>query len=341
LGKRSDDDGPHVFPINGEGVEKMRVAGIAQIGGPVTLLNLPEPRSLAADEVRFNVITAGVGNWDDLVRTGDWDVGASPPMALGVEAAGIVTEVGGMVKDFGVGDEVLTHSVPLRENGFWAEKAVANAAHLAIKPANFSWREAAACPVPALVAVEVLADSLCLRCGDSLLVNGAGGTTGGLVVQLAVAMGLTVVATASDSDEERLRRFGAHAVVNYRDPNWPIEAQRVIGAQGFTAAVNTARGGAAATIPAIADGGQLATITGDPPLAERGVVVKDVYVRPDGRQLGDLAKLFDDGQLSVTIGATFGLDEAAEALDLSASGHADGAVVLAVSDIDPIPRIRE
>jgi NADPH:quinone reductase-like Zn-dependent oxidoreductase len=317
----------------------VRAAGIKQIGGPVTLLDLPEPRALAANEVRLNVITAGVGNWDDLVRTGDWDVGVSPSMALGVEAAGVLTEVGGEVRDFGVGDEVLTHDVPLLGNGFWAEQAIANASHVALKPTELGWPEAAACPVPALVAIEVLAEVLRLHCGDSLVVNGGGGTTGGLVVQLAVAMGLTVVATASNSDEKRLRCLGAHGVVDYRDPQWPIEARRIVGAPGFAGAVNTARGGAAATLRAIADGGQLATITGDPPPTERGVVVKDVYVRPDGRHLGDLAKLFGSGRLSVPIGATFALNEAAEALALSASGHADGAVVLLIPDKEPIRRI--
>jgi NADPH:quinone reductase-like Zn-dependent oxidoreductase len=319
----------------------MRAAGIVQIGGPVTSLNLPEPGSLAADEVRLNVMTAGVGNWDNLVRTGDWDVGASPPMALGVEAAGIVTEVGGEVKDFGVGDEVLTHSVPLLENGFWAEQAIASAAHLAMKPVNVSWREAAACPVPALVAAQVLKESLRLRSGDSLLVNGAGGTTGGLVVQLGVAMGLTVVATGSGSSEERIRRLGAHAVVDYRGSDWPVEARRVIGSQGFTAGVNAARGGAATTLRAIADAGKLATITGDPPPTERGVVVSDVYVRPDGIRLNKLAELFGDAGLSVPVEATFELNEAAEALALSASGHADGAIVLTISDPEPIVRGHE
>jgi hypothetical protein len=52
------------------------------------MIDVGEPRSLAGDEVLFEVRAAGVGNWDEFVRTGGWDVGAKPPMALGVEAAG-------------------------------------------------------------------------------------------------------------------------------------------------------------------------------------------------------------------------------------------------------------
>ncbi len=68
----------------------MRAAGVRQIGGAVELLQLPAPRAPQADEVLLDVQACGVGNWDEFVRTGGWDTGAHPPMALGVEAAGPV-----------------------------------------------------------------------------------------------------------------------------------------------------------------------------------------------------------------------------------------------------------
>jgi hypothetical protein len=69
----------------------------------------------------------------------------------------------------------------------------------------------------------------------------------------------------------------------YHDPDWSTRAREAShGGLGVGAAVNTARGGAAAAIEAVADGGRLATITGDPPRPERGVTVADVYVRADG-----------------------------------------------------------
>ena len=72
----------------------MRVAGIRRVGAPVELIEVSEPRPLAEDEVLLDVKAAGVANWDEFVRTGGWDVGASPPMALGVEAAGTVMAAG-------------------------------------------------------------------------------------------------------------------------------------------------------------------------------------------------------------------------------------------------------
>jgi hypothetical protein len=123
----------------------------------------------------------------------------------------------------------------------------------------------------------------------SVLVQGAGGVTGGLVVQLAIMRGATVVATAGPWSAARVRGYGATAVFDYHDPGWPARVREASqGRRGVGAAVNTARGGAVAAIEAVADGGRLATITGDPPRPERGVTVADVYVRADGARLAAL-----------------------------------------------------
>src|SRR3954466_13539795 len=117
----------------------MLVAGIRRTGGDVGMIDVPGPRALAGDEVLIQVRAAGVGNWDEFVRTGGWDVGGSPPMALGVEAAGRVLAVGDAVGDWSPGDEVMTHPLPLRDQGTWAPQLIAPAALLARKPANVTW----------------------------------------------------------------------------------------------------------------------------------------------------------------------------------------------------------
>ena len=95
----------------------MRAAGIDAFGDAVRMLDLPAPSSPVPDEVVISVRAAGVGNWDEIVRVGDWDVGHRPPLALGVEAAGIVDTVGEDVTGLAPGDEVLTHPLPLRYQG--------------------------------------------------------------------------------------------------------------------------------------------------------------------------------------------------------------------------------
>src|SRR5437763_8178027 len=128
----------------------MRVAGIEQFGGAVQTLEVAEPRALREGEVLIEVKAAGVGNWDDTVRVGDWDVGRTPPMALGVAAAGVVAALGPGVERWSVGAEVLTHPLPLADQGTWAPWLIARAALLAGRPASMSWAIAGAFPVPAL-----------------------------------------------------------------------------------------------------------------------------------------------------------------------------------------------
>ncbi|MEA5453723.1 NADP-dependent oxidoreductase [Sinomonas sp. JGH33] len=306
----------------------MQVAGINEIGGPVEILDVQDPRPLAADEVLIAVKAAGIGNWDEIVRTGGWDVGASVPMALGVEAAGVVTEVGENVDGFHPGDEVLCHPLQLRHQGAWAPLLIAPASLLARKPASVAWETAAAFPVPALTAEQVLTEALALKAGETLLVHGAGGVTGGLLVQLAVLRGANVLATSGPASMARVRQYGALEVFDYNDPSWPALARRVAAAAGITAVVNAARDGAATAMSTLVDGGRLATITSDPPAEERGISVSNVYVRPDGAQLERLAELLGNDQLTFAVASSNRLAGAGAALAAVVAGGVSGAAVV-------------
>ena len=306
----------------------MRVAGIQETGGEVKLIDVPDPRPLAEDEVLIKVKAAGVANWDEIVRTGGWDVGRRPPMALGVEASGTVAAVGRKVTDWAVGDEVITHPLPLRDQGTWAPELIAPAALLAPKPAGVSWEAAAVFPVPALIAEQVLGEALEVKAGDRLLVHGAGGVTGGLLVLLGTLRGAEVLATAGPRSHERVTALGARQVFDYHDENWPERVLAITERSGVSAAVNAAPGGAADAIRAVADGGRLATITSDPPAEDRGITVSSIYVRADGHQLRRLAQLLANRQLEISVAISYGLGDAAEALSTAVSGRPGGAVAL-------------
>lgn len=306
----------------------MQVAGIRKVGARVEMIDVSEPRPLAPDEVLVEVMAAGVGNWDEFVRTGGWDVGGVPPRALGVEAAGTVLAVGEAVGDWSPGDEVMTHPLPLRDQGTWAPQLIAPAALLARKPADVTWEAAAAFPVPALTAEQVLGEALAVQSGEQLLVHGAGGVTGGLLVALGALRGGRVIATAGQASERRVRALGAQHVIDYYDRDWPEQVRAITGGGGVAAAVNAVPGHAADAIRAVADNGRLATITSDPPVEERGITVSNVYVRPDGDQLRRLAKHLADGTLAVPVASTYRLADAAAALAQTTSGHAGGAIIL-------------
>jgi NADPH:quinone reductase-like Zn-dependent oxidoreductase len=304
------------------------VAGIEKFGDGVTVLEVPDPRAPRAGEALIEVRAAGVGNWDEFARTGSWDLGRRPPMALGVAAAGVVAALGAGVERWSVGDPVFTHPVPLAEQGCWAPWLVADAALLAPKPAEISWTHAAAFPVPALTAVQVLDEALRVNRGERLLVNGAGGATGTLIVSMAALRGVEVIATAGPRSRERVLASGAATVIDYHDPDWPGLVVAATAGGGVDAAANAAPDGAVLALPAVRDGGRLVTITSDPPQSERGIDVLSLYVRSDGEQLAAAGRDLAAGRLDFEPGASAPLAEADAALARAVAGG--GAMALEV-----------
>src|SRR5947207_6317779 len=228
----------------GREADSMRAAGILEYRGNIQLLELPAPEISEARHVLIEVAAAGVGNWDDIVRTGGWDVGGRPPLALGVEAAGVVRAVGAAVSRFQVGDDVLTFTVPLRQ-GAWAEQFAAPEGHIARKPTGMGLPTAGLFPVPALTAHQVFANAVALRpgAGENVLIHGAGGVAGGVLVAVAAALGARVIATAGPRSTDRVRGYGAGVVVDYHTPDWPTAVRDLTGG-GVAVAVNAVRGAA-------------------------------------------------------------------------------------------------
>ena len=167
----------------------MRAAGIRTFSGPVEQLELAEPAVPRPDEVLIDVHSSGVGNWDDIARAGGWDLGRRPPMALGVAAAGVVATTGAAAGGLAVGDRVMTHSLPLRGQGAWAESFTATAADVAGIPATVPFNVAAAAVIPILTADQALGRLPGSGRGASLLIQGAGAPRAGLAVSAVARPG--------------------------------------------------------------------------------------------------------------------------------------------------------
>jgi len=312
----------------------VRGAGVRRFGDPVEIVELPGPRTPRPDEVLIDVRACGVGNWDEFARTGDWDLGIRPPMALGVEAAGLVAAVGDLVTGISAGNRVTVHSAPLREQGAWAEQHIAAAGQVAVLLAGVPFDAAAALPVPALTAAQVIDDALRVRAAQTVLVHGAGGVTGGLLVQLAAHRGATVIATAGADSARQVSALGASTVLDYHQQDWPEQARVLTG--GVDAAANAARGGSAEAVRAVRDGGRLATITADLPHAERGITMRAVQVVPDGARLAGLVELLAQGVLTVSVADGFPLEQAAAALARARHGAHGSAMVLRTGPVSAL-----
>jgi NADPH:quinone reductase-like Zn-dependent oxidoreductase len=121
--------------------------------------------------------------------------------------------------------------------------------------------------------------TLNVRAGEQVLVHGAGGVTGALLVALAALRGAQVIATAGPASRQRVTEPGARQVIDCHDQYWPARVRVITANRGVGAAANAVPGGAAGAIEAVADGGRLATITSDPPGEQRGITVSSIYVR--------------------------------------------------------------
>lgn len=309
----------------------MRALVLTSFDGPTAtqLADVPDPVP-DDDAAVVGVQAAGVGAWDVQTTQGAFAGAggmATFPQVLGWDFTGTVTAVGARAHDVAVGDAVFGFSPqPWSTAGAFAESIAVPAASLARRPAGVSVEQAAVLPVSALTADLALQAA---RLGDagSVLVLGAAGGVGSLVVQLARAAGATVVASVSREQAPAARGYGAELVV---DRDGPV-AEQVLASHGQVDAVidlvgPAARTGIAATIK---DGAQFVTTVpyGDNP-DERGIGVTTVQVMPDAARLTELANMAAAGQLRATIGAVVPFADAPKALAQIQSGAVSGKVVL-------------
>ncbi|MFT4108139.1 NADP-dependent oxidoreductase [Propionicimonas sp.] len=299
----------------------MHAVVFSRYGGPevLHLSDLPAP-SARPGRIRIRVRAAGVNPYDYKVRSGMMAAGATAPDAPvvpGLEAAGVVDELGEGVSGVCVGDEVFGLAV-----GAYAEEAVLRA--WAPKPAGLDWAQAAALGVAGETATRVL-EALALPRGATLLVHGAAGGVGQAVVQLGRLAGLRVVGTASERNHDLLRRLGAEPV-GYGD-GLPARV---------TALAPDGVDGVADTAGSQLD--DLIAVTGSPEgvvtianysAAERGVR----FTGGGGDASAALARVGElaaGGLFAVRVAATFELADAALAHRLSESRTAGGKIVLTV-----------
>ncbi len=186
---------------------------------------IPTP---AADEILVRVRAVSLNPVDTKVRKSLGTENLTTPRILGFDASGVVEAIGSNVKSFSIGDEVF-YSGDVTRAGSNAEFQTVQAALVARKPQSFSFTEAAALPLVALTAWELLFERMTdgqIPYGtEILIINGAGGV-GSALIPLAKSAGLTVVATAS-RDETRTwcKQLGADHIINHREPLRPqIEA---------------------------------------------------------------------------------------------------------------------
>lgn len=277
-------------------------------------------------QVRLAVRAAGVNPFDwKLLHGSIPGLPASLPAGLGNDVAGVVDAVGGDVRAWSVGDEVLGQAT----GGAYTTAALAAEGALVARPADLPWEVAAGIGGAGGTAWKVL-ERLGVGEGDTLLVHAAAGGVGTFASQLAVARGARVIGTAGDRNHALLRAWGVEPVT-YGDGL--AERVRAIAPDGIDVALDASGRGdeLRVSVELGADPHRVLTIARFTDVPD-GVIVHQGGSQGDLQPaLRELVALIAAGRLQVPIARAYPLAEAAAALDASEHGHLAGKIVLTTS----------
>lgn len=307
-----------------------RAVVINEYGGKEKLaeakVSLPE---LGADQVLVKVAATSINPIDWKLREGylkqmfPWPF----PIILGWDVAGEIVEVGQKVKDYHVGDRVFARPETTRF-GTYADYTIVDTNLLAPLPESIAFTEAAAVPLAGLTALQALFDHGSLKAGEKVLIHAGAGGVGTYAIQLAKNAGAYVITTASPRNHELVKKLGADEVIDYHTTDFEevlSDIDLVFDTMGGEIQKKS--------FSVLKEHGRLISVLSieDETLAAtKQIEAKAIWLRTNGEQLSELAKLMADGKLVSVIGETFPLTRQGvyDAHALSETHHAVGKIVL-------------
>lgn len=321
----------------------MKAIQVNRLGGPevleITQLPVPEPR---AGWVRLRVKAVGLNFADILNVRGEYLTRARVPFVPGMEFAGVVDAVGQGVTGLEVGQLVAA----LGGTGAFAEYACVPAAAVIPVPANLSAPEAAALPVSYYTAYFSLKTLGNAKPGETVLVEAAAGALGTASIQLAKAMKLRVIATASSEAKlELAKSLGADfgfvsnrddlrdAVMGATDGKGVDVYLSVVGGPGFQDRLTMMN--SLGRVLVIGNASQEGSSLNPTALMKKNVSVTGVWLTPFASQpdamreaTGFIAPLIASGTVKPIVGQTFPLEKAGDAFDFVMSRASTGKVII-------------
>ena len=314
--------------------------------GPPEVLQLkevekPTPRD---NEVQIKVRAASINSWDwDLLRgTFQGRLGAfrKPKYnILGCDIAGKVEAIGSNVQQIQPGDDVFgdISGFRARDWGGFAEYVCAREKVLALKPASMTFEEAAAIPQGGVLALQGLRDKREIQPGESVLINGAGGSAGAFAVQIAKSFGAEVTAVDSTGKLDMLRSIGADHVIDYTKEDFTKNRESydlildVVGTRSILHHKRALRpegtyvvvGGSTVRILQYVILGSLISKFGSRKMGILGH-------KPNKKDLDVMIELFETGKVVPVIDRRYKLSELAEAYRYFEEGQFKGKIVITV-----------
>jgi len=318
----------------------MKAIRIFEYGEPEVMkiveVESPTPKP---DEILVKVYSASINPADYIIRRGG-NEGLKPllklPMALGIDCAGIVEEVGSEVTLFKNGDRV--YGVPNYLDGSYTEYLAAKADQFALMPDTLNYNEAGSLPACARMAWSGMVEKAKVKAGDRVLVHGAAGGIGNLALQFAKAFGAYVIGTASAHNADFLEELGADEVIDYNTRKFEdilSDIDIVFNATPTTSVDEDLR---LRSVKVLKEGGIFVCTHGVWPseefielLAKKNATVSMAGVDINHyRCLTEVAKLIDAGKVRPVISKVYPWEEAAQAHRDSETKHVRGKVVLEI-----------
>tara|TARA_B100001173_G_scaffold239721_1_gene209500 strand:- start:756 stop:1694 length:939 start_codon:yes stop_codon:yes gene_type:complete len=310
----------------------MKAVGIMKHGGPEALEVLEVPDiNVGPGQIRIRNFAASVNPVDVSVRNGSMAQMQKvnpPPYIPGMDAAGIIDQIGEDVKtDLKVGDSVMAMVVPNGDHGAYKENIVLDQNAVVKAPENTTHIQASTLPMNSLTA-RLSLDLLDLSKGQVLAVTGSPGAYGGFVVQLAKADGLTVIADSNDSDRSLLESLGVDVII----PRGEGFAERI--RQEFPDGVDGMADGALlneAAIEAVKDGGSFTSVRGFKGEPQRNIDFTATWVTAydcKKDKLETLCKQAESGVLTLRVADSVKMENASEAHKKLEAGGTRGRMII-------------
>src|ERR1700759_2898777 len=306
----------------------MKAAFIERHGGADVLKygEMPDPVA-ASGRVVVDIVAASVNGADWKVREGKSGQIAHFPYILGRDFSGVVSSVGDGVTDLRVGDEVFA-VCDVGQEGAYAGKIAIKAAIVAKKTAALSHVDAAALALAGLTAICTVEDTLKLKKGETILIQGGGGGVAAFAIQLAKYLGARVITTASADNHDYVSSLGADEIIDYN----AVDFTKVV--KDCDAVFDTVGGDVAQRSFAVLKPGGRAAFIGSgaqAPKPDRGdVTALRPSVGRDRPHLERIVALVTSGAVRPPEVTRYKLSEAAAAHKVSQSRHFRGKLVFVV-----------
>lgn len=317
------------------------------------LTDWAEP-TVSEQDVLVQVHSAGVNLLDSLIRNGEFKLFLpyKPAFVNGHDVAGVVTKVGSKVANFKVGDEVYARPSDHRI-GTFAEFISIPEKDVALKPTNLTMEEAGSIPLVGLTAWQALVEVGNVQKGQKVFIQAGSGGVGTLAIQLAKHLGAFVATTTSSKNSDLVKSLGADLIIDYKTEDFETKLKE------YDLVLHSNRDPKilAKSLRILKPGGQLVSLVG-PPTPEFATAIKlpwylkfviqllsakarksakkmnvsfkFLFMRADGKQLGQITQLIEAGVIKPVIDKVFPFEQTNEALTYVETGRSKGKVVIKV-----------